>query len=178
MMTDALVSFVALNAPLSLVASAGTSIPSNVLDLAGPGVGYAMTNIIGTATVFGTDFGIGSDRPLLNCVVGTSLTTANSCTLNTALQGAIDNGSNQPGTWITYAETGAIAVASLAAGTVFARFDIEAAFPSLTLPRFLRLYFQVPASENFSAGTVASAIITMARDDWSVAAQSKNYSVL
>jgi hypothetical protein len=177
MMTDALVSFVPLNAPLSLVASAGTNIASNILDLAGPGVGYADTNIIGTATVFGTDLGVGSDRPMVNMVVGTSLTTSNSCTLNVAFQGAIDNGSNQPGTWNTFMETGPIAVANLTAGTVFGKFDLAHAFPDLTFPRFLRLLFQVPAAENFSAGTISSAIFVMVRDDYSAANAARNYSV-
>lgn len=177
MRTDALVSFVPLGSPLSLVAGDGVAIASQTIDLYGTGVGTAVTNIIGTRTVFGTDFGIGDDRTLLDVVIGTALTTSNSATLNVAFQGAIDNGSNQPGTWQTYVETGPLTAAQGAANTRIARFDWAACFPEGTLPRFARLLFSPAASTHFTAGTCAYALVTPARDDYSVAQAAKNFTV-
>lgn len=178
MRLDSQLAFVPPGAPLSLVAAVGISIPSNVIDLAGYGVGVPVSNIIGNVAVFGTDFGIGERKVQLEAVIGTAPTTSDSCTLNTAIQLAEDNGSNQPGTWITAVETGPIAVASLPAQTIFARFDWPPAFPANLQPRFARLLFQVPASEQFTAGSVAFAIVTPARDDYAAKYASKNYSLV
>lgn len=177
MRIDSQLSFVPPGAPLSIVAAVGVNVPSNVIDLAGFGVGAPITNIIGNATVFGTDFGIGERKVQLEAVVGTAFTTSDSCTLNVALQLAIDNGSNQPGTWITSVETGAIAVAQLTAQAIIARFDWPPEFPVGTQPRFARLLFQVPASEQFTAGTIAFAIVTPTRDDYAAKYAAKNYTL-
>ena len=92
MITDALVSFVGLNAgPLSLVAGGGDPIASGIIDLLGNGVGQAPTNIIGNAAVFGTDEGVGGKRPELNITIGTTLTAAAGTTLKVALQAAVEN---------------------------------------------------------------------------------------
>ena len=76
MLIDALVAFVAIGGNLSLVAGAGVTIPSTVIDLLGAGVGVAPPNIIGTRTVFGTDQGVGGIRPELNIAVGVACTGA------------------------------------------------------------------------------------------------------
>ncbi len=168
MLLDASLAFVPVGTPLSLVAGAGVDIASDVLDLAGTGSGNPPNGIIGRATLFGTDIGIGDDRPMLDVVIGTALATSTAATLNLALQGAPDNGSYAPGTWQTFIETGPLTVAQCPAGTRIARFDLAAAFPNtLPLPRFLRLYAQVPAATDFTAGTIAFAVVTMARDDYS-----------
>ena len=177
MRVDALLSFVPIGTPLSLVGSDGVAIESTVIDLTGLGSGVLENNIIGTRTVFGTDFGIGDNRPLLDVVVGTGLVTGNSATLTVRLQGAVDNGSGSPGTWITFMETGAITAAQAPANTRIARMDIEAAFPEGTLPRFLRLQFAPQSGAHFTAGTIAFAIVTTVRDDYSVAYAAKNYTV-
>lgn len=179
MMTDALAMFVPIGGNLSLVAGAGINVPSTlVYDILGLGVGVAPTNdIIGAVTVFGSDTGLGGMKAQVEAVIGTAPTTSNSATLNVAFQGAIDNGSAQPGTWNTFVETGPIAVANLTAGTVIARFDWPPAFPANLQPRFLRLLFQVPAATNFTAGTISSAIVTLVRDDYGIKFQPKNYVV-
>jgi hypothetical protein len=181
MLLDALLAFVPLGAPLSLVGGAGISIPSTLtLDLLGQGVGTAPTNIIGTATTFGTDFGIGDDRALLECVVGAALTTADGCTLNVAMQAAPDQGaggSYQPGAWQTLVETGPLTAAQCPANTRVARFDWPPAFPENLQPRYMRLLFQVPSGLNFTGGTIAWAIPTLTRDDQSNRYAAKNYSV-
>lgn len=180
MRLDAQNQFVAPGAPLSLVASVGTSIPSATVDLYGQGVNTTVTNIIGTPTVWGTDFGIGERKAQLEVVIGTQPTTSDSCTLNVALQLAIDAGAGVPGTWITAVETGPIAVANLPAQEVIARFDFPPEpLPQFqgTQPRFARLLFQVPASEQFTAGSIAFAIVTLARDDWAQKYAAKNFTL-
>ncbi len=180
MITDSQLAFVPIGVPLSCVAAAGVSVPSNVIDLLGQGVGTAPANIIGTATVFGEDLGIGQIRPLIEAFVGTAFATSNSASLNVALQGAVDPGAAgnyTPSSYTTYQETGPIAVANLTAGAIAARLDWAAAFPAGTKPRFMRLLFQVPANTNFTTGTISAAIVTMTRDDIQNKYAAKNFTV-
>lgn len=181
MRLDSSISFVPLGSPLSLVAAAGVDIAStNIVDILGAGVGVAPPSIIGTASVFGSDMGIGDNRPLLDVVIGTALATGTSATLNVALQGAIDSGSAGgylPGTWQTFVETGEITAAQGVANARIARFDWPPAFPETLRPRFYRLLFQVPAATLFTAGTIAFALVTMARDDQANKYASKNFAV-
>lgn len=172
----------------SLVAGAGVSIPStNVIDILGLGVGVAPTAIIGNASLFGEDIGIGDGMgiPRLLVTVGTTFVTANAATLNVQLQGAVDTAvTHQPGTWNTFVETGAIAAANLAAPAsstdptgVIARLDIAPAFPAGTLPRYLRLNYSIPAATDFSAGVIGFAGIVPNRDDQSNRYSSSNFAV-
>ena len=185
MRTDALVTFVFPGGPLSLVAGAGVSIPSAVIDLLGLGVGVPATqgNIIGSVynNQFGVDFGIGDDRLLLDVVIGTALATADSCTLNLAMQGAPDTGLTGgylPGTWQTLVETGPLTAAQCPAGARIARFDWPPSFPETSPPpRFVRLLAQVPSGELFTAGTIAFALATSARDDMAQRYAARGYSV-
>jgi hypothetical protein len=170
MWTDALLNFIPPGQPLSMVAAAGVSIPSNVIDLFGVGVGNPVPNIIGQATVAGSPdaMGTGMLRPELAVAVGTAFATATGATLNAALQAAADQGAAggyQPSTWNTLEETGAIAVANLTAGAVIARFPWVPPFPANLRPRFLRLLFQIPSGEYFTAGTIGWATVTPVRDD-------------
>lgn len=180
MIRDSLLDFVPIGGNLSLVAAAGVNIQSqNTIDILGSGVGTAPMNIIGTTTVFGEDSGVGGIVPNINIVIGTAVTTADGCTLNVAFQGAPDlgvGGGYQPGTWQTFNETGPMTAAQLTAGTVI-RLDWFPAFPPNEQPRYLRLLFQVPAGEDFTAGTIASAIVTMVRDDQSNRYAARNYTV-
>lgn len=183
MITDQQLSFVPLGGNLSLIAGAGASIPSiNTIDLLGAGVGVAPPSIIGNVTVFGAPdaMGVGGLRPELNVTIGTALASATSATLNAALQGAPDTGAAGnylPGTWQTIEETGALTVAQCIANTVIMRLPWVPPFPANLRPRFLRLLFQVPAATLFTAGTIASALVTMVRDDQFNKYAAKNYSV-
>lgn len=180
MFLDALVSFVPLSSPLSLVLGAGVSAASNVFDLLGAGVGVAPPNIIGTRSTFGADPGIDDQKTQLLCAVGTAFATSNSATLNVQFQGAVDTGSSgnyQPGTWATLGETGTIAAANLTAGAIIARFDWPPAFPVKQINRFFRLNFVVPSATSFTAGTIAYAYPVIARDDWAEAFAGKNFTV-
>ncbi len=180
MITDSQLSFVPIGGNLSIVAGAGINVPStNVIDLLGTGVGTAPNAIIGTATLFGTDAGIGAIKAQIEAITGTAFATANGGTLNVAFQAAPDlgvGGGYQPGAYTTLVETGPIAVASLTAAQVIARFDFPPAFPANLQPRYLRLLFQVPAASNFTAGTISSALVTMVRDDQANKFASRNYA--
>jgi hypothetical protein len=183
MRSDALLAFVPIGSPLSLVGGAGVAIPSpNIIDMLGLGVGVAPSSasIIGNATLFGTDMGVGGQRPELNVAIGTALTTSTSATLNVALQAAADQGAAgnyQPSTWNTLVETGYMAVGNLTAGAIVARFPWLPAFPANLRPRYLRLLFSPLAATSFTAGTIASALVTTVRDDMAQKFAAKNYTV-
>ena len=183
MRSDALLAFVPIGGNLSIVAAAGVSTPSpNVIDLLGEGQGLAPTNIWGNTTVFGQAdaHGVGGPRPELNVVVGTAFTTSDVCTLNVQLQGAVDTGVSGgylPGTWDTFVESGPLVVANLLANTVIFRCPWLPPFPANLRPRFLRLNFAVPATLLFTAGTIASAIVTLCRDDQFNKYAANNYVV-
>lgn len=178
MLTDSLLNFVPPNAPLSLVLGAGISVRSGIIDLLGLGVGVAPQSIIGTRTVFGADMGIDDQKTQVLCTIGTAFATANAATLNVQFQGAIDTGVGggyQPGTWTTYSETGAMAAANLTAGATIARLDYPLTFPFGTVPRFISLNFNIASATNFTAGTIAVALLTRIRDDY--IAGAKNFAV-
>ena len=173
MILDALLSFIPIGSPLTITSAAVPS--TNVIDLSGAGVGVTPPNIWGTPSVFGAPdaMGVGGPRPELNITVGTAF--AGGTNLNVALQGAIDNGSNQPGTWNTFAESGTILTANLTANTVIFRIPWLPPFPANLRPRFLRLLFT--PSGTFTAGTIASAVVTTVRDDEFQRFAAKNYAV-
>lgn len=185
MIVDALVSFVPIGAPLSLVAGAGQPIASGILDLLGQGVGTAPNNIIGNASVFGEDAGVGGRRPELNITIGTALNGAAGTTLKAALQAAVDQGSGgnyQPGAWQDIASQDGITLTQGAAGVVIARFPFLPTIPANLRPRYLRLLFSpqlngsTPAGA-FTAGTISSALVTMVRDDLAQKNAARNYAV-
>lgn len=180
MRTDALVSFLPVGAAAqSLVGAAGADIQiGNIFDILGLGVGVAPTNdIIGNATVFGSDVGIGGVKPQVEVVIGTACATADGATPNFKFEAAIDNGASQPGPWNVLVETGGIAVANLGAGAVCARFDFPPAFPPGLQPRFLRLVMNPGAGLVLTAGTVQNAIVTTVRDDQANKYAASNYKV-
>lgn len=181
MMTDSQLNFVPVNSNLSIVGATGASFPGPVvIDLLGTGVGTAPQNFTGTRTLFGQDPSIGGIKIQIEAIVGTAFTTADSCTLNMQFQGAPDTGVGGgylPGTYTTYAETGTISAANLTAGQVL-RLDWPAVFPEgETLPRYIQLNFATPTGEQFTAGTIASAITTMVRDDQTNKFAAKNFTV-
>lgn len=182
MLIDSLVSFSPIGSNLSLVAGVGISVASNVLDLLGAGVGVAPPNIIGNATLFGEESGLGAIKPQVQVNVGVApVANTGTPTLNIAFQAAPDTAVTfLPGTWQTLVETGPLTVAQLAAAVAkypVARFDWPPAFPPGLQPRYLRLLYQIPAGTNFSAGTIASAIVTMVRDDLAQRYAANNFTV-
>ena len=182
---DALLAFVPINSPLSLVGASGVAIPSGVIDLSGFGAGVAVSNIIGTPTTFGAPdaMGVGSDRPELLVTIGAALAGVAGLTLNCALQAAQDNGSNQPSTWDNIGGQDGITLSQGAANTVIFRSPWLPPFPANLRPRFLRLLFSPVSSGGavpsgaFTAGTIASALVTPVRDDQFNKYAARNYTV-
>jgi hypothetical protein len=199
MRLDAQLSFVPIGSSFSLVGAAGIGFASpTTIDLLGQGVGTAPLNIIGdTLTTgfnsgnFGTDLGIGRYKPMTEVIIGSTFTTANGATLNVQFQGATDTGATgnyQPGTWQTFVETGTLTAAQLilpaglgsgvvTASPVIARFDFPPSFPPGFSPRYLRLFFSIATGTNFTAGTIAAAIVTTVRDDLAQKYAAKNFIV-
>lgn len=185
MRSDALVAFIPIGAPLSLVGGAGITIPSNIIDLLGAGVGVPPPSIIGNAALFGTDMGVGGKRPELNISVGTAFVGAAGQLLKIALQAAPDTGvggNYQPGAWVDVDSQDGLTAANLTAGAVPFRSPWIPTMPPGLRPRFMRLLFSPMTatalpSGSFSAGTIASALVTTVRDDQANRYASKNFSV-
>lgn len=183
MFTDALLSFVPIGSPLSLVGAAGIAIPSTlIIDLIGPGVGMPVLNIFGDVALPGSAdaMGVGGLRPELAVSMGTQVVTANAATLNCALEAAADTGpagNFQPDTWHTVVESGPMAPADLIPGTMILRAPWIPPFPFNLRPRYLRLNFKVPAATNFTAGAIASALVTLVRPDQTNKFAARNYTV-
>ncbi len=144
-----------------------TAASTGTIDLAGVGVGQPITDRIGVqSSVFGEDIGIGTgyQAPTITCIVGTTFTAAGAGTMQVALQEAIDDGTNNPGTWVTAVETPALSLAQLVAGQKIAEFNVPPRAPGQAFPRFIRLYYTV-ATGPMTAGTIAIATINTGRDD-------------
>ncbi len=180
MRLDASLAFIPIGAPLSCVGATGATFPSQVIDLAGVGQGVAPPSIWGTSTVYGAAdaMGVGMKRVEMAVATGTAFATSDSATLNCELQGAEDTAVTYlPGTWQTFGESGALTAAQLTANTVIFRFPWLPPFPFNFRPRYLRLLFATPASTQFTTGTIAYAIPSLGRDDYSAAFVPKNYVV-
>lgn len=180
MILDALLSFVPVGSPLSMVTGGTGDVAStNTIDILGNGVGSAPTSIIGNATLFGQDTGIGGLRPQLQVNVGTAFVSGGGGTLQIKFQAAADTGSAGgylPDTWTTLVQTPALAVANLTAGATPARFDFPPAFPVNLNPRYLRLLFTIGTAA-ITAGTISSAVVTMVRDDQANRYAPANFAV-
>lgn len=177
MITDQLVSFLPPGSNLAITSAA---LASNIYDSLGLGVGVASGPspgangvIIGNAAVYGADMGIGGVKPLLESAVGVAF--AGSGTLTVAFQGAIDDGTGNPGTWQTFMQSPAMTIAQLTAGTFFGRFDWPPEFPDGFNPRFYRELFT--PSGTFTAGTIAFSVVTMGRPDLANKFAAPNYRV-
>lgn len=112
------------------------------------------------------DMGIGDDPALkLAIYITEAFTSAGAGTLVVAFQGAPDNGSGLPGTYVTYAESRAYALADLALGRKLLPIDVPHRDPNLTVtfPRFYRLLYTIGVAD-FTAGKV-SAYIVLDRQD-------------
>jgi hypothetical protein len=177
MILDAQLSFVPIGGNLAIL---GAAVPSpNVIDLLGVGAGVAPPSIFGNTTVFGQAdaMGVGGARPELNVTVGTAF-SGGGTSVNVALQGAIDSGVGggyQPGAWNTFAESGLVLTANLVANAVIFRVPWLPPFPANLRPRFLRLLF-TPAG-TYTNGTIASALVTLVRDDQFNRYAARNYNV-
>ena len=121
---------------------------------------YTSTAIIGNASTFAEDLGLGRGKgtPAIEVFSGTG-TPITATSLQIAAQGAPDAGTgNTSGvTYTTYIETGAIPIASILASTRLAAFDFPRRQVGAALPRFIALDYIVGGS-NFAGLTVTSYI--------------------
>jgi hypothetical protein len=168
-----------LDAQLTLDSNANLAIAApgvasqGIIDLMGVGVGSPPPNYFGVQdAVFGEDVGIGDgvSPPVVVCIVGTTFTTSDAATLTVQFQESVDSGAAgtppySPNAWVTVLQTGAIAVANLTSGTKIAEFTVPPRAPGQAFPRFIRLFYSIPSTLSFTAGTIAYSGINTGRDD-------------
>lgn len=135
----------------STISSSTTS--ANVVDI-GPGA---------------RDIGEGGPPLALLVQTGAAFASSGSPTLTVQFQGAPDNGSGSPGTYTTYAESGALALASLPADARIWNANVPGVLVrtlppngGTPLPRFLQLNYVVSGG-TFTAGSI-TAILASAQD--------------
>ena len=177
MLIDSLISFVPPGSALSMVGGAGVGLPSSVVDLLGLGVGVAPQNIIGEATTFGMDPGIGWPRLQAQISVVAALTTGTGATANFKYQAAAEDATTHlPVSWVTVIESGEIAVTDMdAIGDIVWQFDLTPVHPLSFRPRFLRVLAQVSDGDTFTAGSIVIPVTT-GLDQWRAGQTPKNYA--
>ena len=144
---DSMLMFSPPSAPQAITTGAAAS--TNIIDLLNP-----------------RDLGIGDDPALkLMFYVSTAFTSAGAGTLQIAFQGAPDDGTGNPGTYVTYAESRAYALANLSLGAKLFPIDVPHRDPTLTatFPRFYRLLYTVAVAD-FTAGKVVAGIVIDRQD--------------
>lgn len=140
----------------SLAIAAGTQASQNVLDYG------ILSGIPSSANGGGArDMGIGDD-PALKLLVQVGTTFTGGTSLQVAIQGAPDNGSGAPGTFVTWYSSYAVLLASLNAGSRLLEMDFPRPPDGVVVPRFVRLLYTVVGT--MTAGTV-SAFVVLDRDD-------------
>jgi hypothetical protein len=156
MILDGLLTF---DSAVSLAIAAGTQASTNVIDL-GISSGIPSSANGGGAR----DIGIGDDPAMKFVVqVSTTFTSGGAGTLAVALQGAIDNGSGVPSTFVTWWTSPAFALATLNAGSRLFDMDMPRPPDGIAIPRFIRLLYTVGGA-TMTAGNVSSYLV-LDRDD-------------
>lgn len=150
----------------SAQAITATALSTNAYDILNGGTlasatgAYTSNSIIGNASTFAEDLGLGRGvgTPQIEVFSGSG-TPAAATSLQIALQGAPDAGTgNTSGvTYTTYIETGAIPLASILASNRLAAFDLARVQVKAAYPRFLALDYIVVGS-NFTGLTVTAYI--------------------
>lgn len=157
-----------INLLLSAKQAVTVTAPStNVYDTAGLGVGVAVTNIFGTATVFGEDIGGGGpgaegSPPQLGVFVNTTFTAGGAATMQVQLQAAVDAGGGAAGTWDTIVGSDAIPVANWTTAqgnNPIVSFTVPKRYPGQGFPRFYRLNYVV-ATGPMTAGALSASLLT------------------
>ena len=118
-------------------------------------------SIIGNATYFGEDLGLGRGKgtPSVEVFSGATVTKGSATALQIALAGAPDNGGGTLGglTFTAYIETGAIPVASILASIRLAAFDFPRRQVGLGLPRFIQVQY-LASTADFTTLTASAYI--------------------
>lgn len=114
------------------------------------------TNIIDLGAA--RELGIGEDYAVnLDIRVDTAFTAAGAATLTIAFQGAPDS-SGSPGTWTTYAQSAAMAVADLTAGVKLFPIKLPHRALGAAIPRYYKLVYTV-ATGPFTAGKLSAQLV-------------------
>ena len=123
----------------------GTQQSTNVIDLVNP-----------------RDMGIGDD-PAIKLLVTVKTTFTAGTSLQVQFQGAPDAGGGTPGTYVTYAESAAVAEADLLAGARYVLpIDVPRPPPGAPLPRYFRL--QYVSAGTHSTGQIHAALVLDRQD--------------
>jgi hypothetical protein len=151
MFIDALLQF---DSAANLAQAAGTYNSTNIIDLG------ELNGLPTSANGGGArDIGIGDDPAMkIYSVVTTTFTSGGAGTLQVAIQGAPDNGSGAPGTWSTFAQSTAYALATLVSGAQLLAIDMPRPPAGVAVPRFLRMTYTI-ATATMTAGTVQSELV-------------------
>lgn len=159
----------------------GDAASTNIYDITGAGSGNAPAMIFGqdsdgSALLPGADMGTGDGaaRPTFQFSVTESFVSGGGATLQILIQGAVDNGSNSPGSYVTIVATDDMTVANLTAGTVF-NIPLPPLAAGQALPRFYRVYYDAKTS-TFSAGKITAALMINPPDQL-VTKQPSNFAV-
>lgn len=142
-----------------------TAASTNQIDLTGAGSGNAPNLSFGNATTFGEDLGTGTggEVPQIIALIGATTPTGGT-SINVQFQGAPDNGSNAPGAFTTYVETGVIPIAQLSANALLMRIAYPRRIIGIALPRFIRLNYTIVGTfANFSV--FASLVLDPSEND-------------
>lgn len=145
--------FLKFDSAANLAQVVGTYTSANIIDLHMAGI-PVLANLQGAR-----DMGIG-DKPALKMLVqvGTAFTSGGAGTLQVALQGAPDNGSGAPGTFVSWWLSPAYALATLNAGSRLYDMDLPRPPDGVGVPRFLRMAYIIGGA-TMTAGTVGAWIV-------------------
>lgn len=132
----------------------GTYASTDIFDLHGTGLLPTLAAGQGAR-----DMGVG-DKPSLKLMVQVVevFASAGAATLQIHFQGAPDNGSGAPDTYVTFASSPLIALANLTAGARLWDIDWPRPPAGVDFPRFVRLLYQV-ATATTTTGTVSAWVV-------------------
>ena len=109
------------------------------------------------------DIGIGDDPAMKLLVVVTAAMTGGT-SVTVALQGAPDNGSGAPGTFVTWWTSPAVLTASLTAGARLYDMDMPRPPAGVVEPRFLQILFT--SAGTFTGGSIEACIVLDRHDQF------------
>lgn len=153
MILDALLQFSPSPTGDTLANVVGTYASSNVIDLHMLGIPVLGVN------QGARDMGIGDDPALKLLVqVATAFTSGGAGTLQVILQGAPDNGSGLPATFVNWWTSPAYALATLVQGARLYDMDMPRPPDGVQVPRFLRMSYVIGGA-TMTAGAVLAMIV-------------------